>query len=112
MTKSTELEVSVTGKEYEVSKKTDVSNSDDQYVEWENPLISSESEEFGKWIADYYSSVIDYSLEWRGDPRVDANDTFYLEKKDGSTILIQAYENELEFNGRFSGRMKARQVVS
>ena len=112
VTKSTELEVSVTGKEYEVSKKTDVSNSDDQYVEWENPLISSESEEFGKWIADYYSSVIDYSLEWRGDPRVDANDTFYLEKKDGSTILIQAYENELEFNGRFSGRMKARQVVS
>lgn len=50
--------------------------------------------------------MIDYSLEWRGDPRVDANDAFYLEKKNGRTALIQAYENEIEFNGRFSGKLK------
>ena len=112
VTASADVTVTVSGKEYIVTQKTDIANTSEKYQEWENPLISEDSPELEKWIEDYYSSVIDYSLEWRGDPRVDANDAFYLEKKDGSTTLIQAYENELEFNGRFSGRMKARQVVS
>lgn len=110
VTASADVTVTVSGKEYVVTQKTDMANTSEKYQEWENPLISEDSPELEKWIEDYYSSVIDYSLEWRGDPRVDANDAFYLEKKNGRTALIQAYENEIEFNGRFSGKIKARQV--
>ena len=110
VTASADVTVTVSGKEYVVTQKTDIANTSEKYQEWENPLISEDSPELEKWIEDYYSSVIDYSLKWRGDPRVDANDAFYLEKKNGRTALIQAYENEIEFNGRFSGKIKARQV--
>lgn len=110
VTASADVTVTVSGKEYVVTQKTDIANTSEKYQEWENPLISEDSPELEKWIEDYYSSVIDYSLEWRGDPRVDANDAFYLEKKNGRTALIQVYENEIEFNGRFSGKIKARQV--
>ena len=88
VTASADVTVTVSGKEYVVTQKTDIANTSEKYQEWENPLISEDSPELEKWIEDYYSSVIDYSLEWRGDPRVDANDAFYLEKKNGRVLCF------------------------
>ena len=64
-----------------------------------------------EWLSTYYLGDVDYEIAWRGDPRVEANDLFYLELKDREKALIRSYQNELEFNGAWSGALKARKVV-
>lgn len=78
--------------------------------QWKNPLISTvlHATAMEEWLAEHYLSKIDYSFNYRGDPRIDANDLFYMELKDRETCMIRAYENTFKFNGAFSGSMKAR----
>lgn len=64
-----------------------------------------------EWLSSYYLGELEYQFDWRGDPRVDANDLFYLELKDGRKTTIRAYENSLSFNGAWSGNIKSRAVV-
>lgn len=80
---------------------------------WDNPLVSSlqHAKDLEEWLSSYYLGEVDYQFDWRGDPRVDANDLFYLELRSGKTQLIRAYENSLSYNGAWSGRMKSRAVV-
>ena len=82
-------------------------------VEWDNPLVSSEqhAKDLEEWLSSYYLGEVEYQFDWRGDPRTDANDLFYYELKDGSERTIRAYENQLTFNGTWSGKIKARAVV-
>ncbi len=81
-------------------------------LEWNNPLISTDAtaKEVADWLADYYTGRVDYQISWRGDPRVDANDLFYYERKDGTMSTIRAYESDFEFDGSFSGKLNARAV--
>lgn len=78
--------------------------------QWKNPLISTNelANDLEEWLAEYFLGDIEYSLNYRGDPRVDANDLFYLELKDRENCMIRGYENNFKFNGAFSGSMKAR----
>lgn len=84
-----------------------------QEITWRNPLISTteHARDLEEWLSTYYLGDVDYEISWRGDPRVEANDLFYLELKDREKALIRSYENELEFDGAWSGRMKARKVM-
>lgn len=112
----TEINFSVSGYEYVVDESyLKVNhNPNGEELEWNNPLISTEmhAKELEEWLASYYLGDVDYEISWRGDPRVEANDLFYLELKNGMTPLIRSYQNELEFNGAWSGIMKARKVVT
>lgn len=87
-------------------------NDDGEMKTWNNPLVSTVEHalELEKWIANYLLGDVEYDIDWRGDPAVDANDLFQLETKVGMKY-IRNYENTLSFNGAFSGRMKARKVV-
>ena len=75
-------------------------------------MISSldNATDIAKWLSSYYLGRVEYEIDWRGDPRVDANDLFYFELKDGTERMIRTYENSLTFNGTWSGKMKARAV--
>lgn len=113
--KKTELKFVVSGYEY-VSDKTNYivnHNPNGQEIAWENPLVSTSehARDLEEWIAGYYLGYVDYDINWRGDPRVEANDLFYLELKNREKALIRSYQNGLEFNGAWSGTMKARKVV-
>lgn len=81
--------------------------------EWKNPLISTtqQAKELEEWLASYYLGDVEYQVSWRGDPRVDANDLFYLELKNRDTALIRGYENTLKFGGAWEGTIKARKAV-
>ena len=81
--------------------------------EWKNPLISTIqlATDLEKWLSEYFLGDIEYQIKWRGDPRTDANDLFYLDLKDRDKTLIRAYQNELKFNGAWSGTLKARKAV-
>ena len=115
VTKTEKVKVKITGKEYILSteKYSKKHNENGADMEWDNPLVSSPShaQDLEEWLSSYYLGVVDYQFDWRGDPRTDANDLFYLGLKDGRKRLIRAYENDISFNGTWSGKIKARAVV-
>lgn len=114
-TAGTEIELVIQGYEYvaDESYYRVTHNPNGQEIEWSNPLISTDEQarDLEEWIATYYLGDVDYDISWRGDPRVEANDLFYLELKNREDALIRSYQNELSFNGAWSGSMKARKVV-
>ena len=114
-TVGTEIELVIQGYEYvaDESYYRVTHNPNGQEIEWSNPLISTDEQarDLEEWIATYYLGDVDYEISWRGDPRVEANDLFYLELKNREDALIRSYQNELIFNGAWSGSMKARKVV-
>ena len=61
-----------------------------------------------EWIAGYYRNNLQYEFKYRGDPRVDANDLFYLQRENLDTALIRAHEVQLTYKGSWEGKMKAR----
>ena len=114
-TVGTEIELVIEGYEYvaDESYYRVTHNPNGQEIEWGNPLISTDEQarDLEEWIATYYLGDVYYEISWRGDPRVEANDLFYLELKNREDALIRSYQNELTFNGSWSGSMKARKVV-
>lgn len=110
-----EIELVIEGYEYvaDESYYRATHNPNGQEIEWSNPLISTDEQarDLEEWIATHYLGDVDYDISWRGDPRVEANDLFYLELKNREDALIRSYQNELSFNGAWSGSMKARKVV-
>ena len=111
----TEYELVIEGYEYVADESyfRVTHNPNGQEVQWSNPLISTSehARDLEEWLATYYLGDVEYEITWRGDPRVEANDLFYLELKDREDALIRSYQNELNFNGAFSGGMKARKAV-
>ena len=79
---------------------------------WSNPLVSTEThaKDLEEWLSSYLLGDVDYNFNWRGDPRTDAYDLFFLERKNTGDAMIRSYENSLSFNGGWSGSMKARRV--
>lgn len=110
------ISVSVKGYEYiyDETYYRKQHNVNGQEIEWSNPLISTtnQAKDLEEWLASYYLGDVDYDISWRGDPRTEANDLFYLELKDREPTLIRSYENEISFNGSWSGSMKARKVAT
>lgn len=115
ITKTTDVKFIVSGYEYVENENNYIvnHNPNGQDISWGNPLISTieQAKDLEEWIASYYLGDIDYEFEWRGDPRVEANDLFYLDLKDRDNALIRCYKNEMEYNCSWSGKMKARKVA-
>lgn len=115
VTSNVKVKVKILGKEYVVkeSKYSVRHNNNGIEMQWNNPLISTNqhAKDLEEWISSFYAGEIEYEIPWRGDPRTDANDLFYMELKNGSERMIRTYENSLSFNGAWSGKMKARAVV-
>jgi hypothetical protein len=114
-TDDTIVKYTISGKEYSNEYFMVVVNHNDtgEVKEWRNPLIStvSHAKDLEEWLASYYLGDVVYQIPWRGDPRVDANDLFYLETKDRGNSLIRGYENTLNFDGGWSSTIKARKAV-
>ena len=110
------VEVSVSGREY-TTAKTKVSrqlNPTGGMETWENPLVSDavHAANIADWIGDYLKSDRHYDLQYRGEPRVEANDIAFLENKYVPDLHLRVYEHTLKFNGALSGTIKARRDIS
>lgn len=105
----------VTGFEYQVSESDYAVHHNEfgDVIDWKNPLISSDTlaSDVAEWLASYYMGDVDYKIKWRGDPRTDANDLFYLKLTDRDMTTIRTYQNDLTFDGSWKGNMKSRKVV-
>lgn len=105
------MSVDVDGKAYATTTGTYVETTGDSgdALEWTNALISTEEEakSLAEWLAYYYGSEIEYNITWRGDPRTEPIDKFMVLSQDGTKyIATYCYQNELVFNGAWSGTLK------
>lgn len=110
------VEVSISGREY-LTSQTKVSrqlNPTGSLETWENPLVSDliHAVDLSDWIGDYMKADREYDLQYRGEPRIDANDIVFLENKYVPDLLLRIYEHTLKFNGALSGTIKARRDMS
>lgn len=110
------VEVVITGKEYVVTQAR-VSrqlNTTGSLETWENPFVSDvvHAANLVDWIGDYMKSDREYDLQYRGEPRIDANDIAFLENKYVPDLLIRVTDHTLKFNGGLSGTIKARRDMS
>ena len=112
---SDDVKIAIKGYEYAVDDQivSVIHNTTGIEQSWSNPLISDaeHAKLVESWLADYYLGDVEYEFEWRGDPRIDADDLLYLQLKSGDIVNVRAYQNTLDFGGAWSGTMKCRKVV-
>jgi len=109
-------EVKVNGKEYLVKAYTMEKelNPSGKREKWKNPLISDTAlaTDVLDWVGNYLKADREYSLTYRGEPRLMANDLLYLENKYVDKLMLRVYDHTLNYNGALSGSIKARREVS
>lgn len=110
------VDITVTGNEYSVVQSTvnKVLNQTGRVEMWGNPLISdmSHASDLADWIGDYLLADREYEIQYRGDPRIDANDIAFLENKYVPDLQIRVHDHTLNFNGTLSGTIKARRDMA
>lgn len=108
------VQVIVNGKKFNQSNAYSVEEISNYGVEkdWSNPLISDKElcDKVCKWVADYYNPGIDYSIDYRGEPALDAGDTIYQENRDGEMVKTVAESVSMTFDGTISGTLETRRV--
>ena len=109
-------EVKVNGKEYLIKTYTMEKelNPSGKREKWKNPLISDTAlaTDVLDWVGDYLKADREYSLTYRGEPRLMANDLLYLENKYVDKLMLRVFDHTLNYNGALSGSIKARREVS
>lgn len=109
------VEVVLTGREYTTSqaKVRRQLNPTGSLETWENPLVSGmiHAADLADWIGNYMKADREYELQYRGEPRIDANDLAFLENRYIPDMLIRIYDHTLKFNGALSGSIKARRYM-
>lgn len=106
------VQVIVNGKKFNQSNAYSTAEISNYGVEkdWSNPLISDKElcDKVCKWLADYYNPGIDYSIDYRGEPALDAGDTIYQENRDGEMVKTVAESVSLTYDGTVSGTLETR----
>ena len=89
-------------------------NSTGQSVVFENQLISTQShaELVAKWMSNYYANNISYSVNYRGEPRLDASDIIYLDSELLNNLQVEIESLNLNFNGSLSGKLEMRRATN
>lgn len=112
----TEAELIITGRKYQKSNSDYLLqlHSAGKTEEWSNPLISSVNlaRDVGEWIGAYMKSDVEYSLSYRGDPRIEANDLCYLESPYVEGMEIRVHKCTLDYKQSLSGKIEGRRLVN
>ncbi|MBO5198064.1 MAG: hypothetical protein J6B85_06030 [Lachnospiraceae bacterium] len=109
-------EIAITGQEYTITEgiRTKELSPSGTVRSWKNPLISEDSHaaRLADWIGDYLSSDREYDISYRGEPRIDGNDSVYLENKYIPDMMVRVEDHTLNTSrGALSGSVKARRVI-
>lgn len=120
VTSDIEGEILVRGKEFVVADNVYEIDIHENGVEKnaKNPLVGNlmMAKVQGGWLKDFYDDDLEYSLTYRGDPALDADDLIYLENHFVAMNEIQIEEESLstsmgtDFTCRILGRRKFYQV--
>lgn len=88
-------------------------NTSGQNVRITNPLIDSEqlAEQVAEWLGFYYSNNVFYTLDYRGDPRLNASDLVYLESNVLNNLQAEIESHKLTFDGTLQGSLELRRAI-
>ena len=108
------FKLEVQGYRYKIVEKyaTVSLNARGKTVKWKNPLISNTTmaNELAACLADYYTAVIEYEYDTRGNPELDATDIVYQENEFHDGMRVNIYRHTVNFKQAFSGRVTARRI--
>lgn len=108
------FKLEVQGYRYKIVEKyaTVSINARGKTVKWKNPLISNTTmaNELAAWLADYYTTGIEYEYDTRGNPELDATDIVYQENEFHDGMRVNIYRHTVNFKQAFSGRVTARRI--
>lgn len=108
------FKLEVQGYRYKIVEKyaTVSLNARGKTVKWKNPLISNTTmaNELAAWLADYYTTGIEYEYDTRGNPELDATDIVYQENEFHDGMRVNIYRHTVNFKQAFSGRVIARRI--
>lgn len=87
-------------------------NNNGKTIKWANPLIcnSQLALELANWLKEYYSSLIEYDYNIRGNPELDVNDVIYQTNDFTENMRVNLYHYVLDFKQSFSGKVKTRRL--
>lgn len=80
---------------------------------WSNPLVSEAGHAalLAEWIGNYLNNNVEYSIDYRGDFRLDTGDITFLENRYIDKLQIAIGEHTLNYNGgALKGTVKARRA--
>lgn len=101
------VNITVKGYKYNVSTAYDVQTVNNRGTdkEWQNPIISNaeHSKQVATWLADYFSSGIEYELDYRGEPAIDCGDTIGQENKYDPDLKTIVEESQITLNAGLLG---------
>lgn len=101
------VNITVKGYKYNVSTAYDVQTVNNRGTdkEWQNPIISDaeHSKQVATWLSDYFSSGIEYELDYRGEPAIDCGDTIGQENKYDSNLKAVVEEAQITFDSGLLG---------
>lgn len=82
-------------------------------IEVENELIGSmeQAQTVAEWLANYYTNNVVYDAEYRGDPRLNANDIIHVQSEVLSSLQVAIETNDLTFNGAWHGNLTMRRAL-
>lgn len=83
-------------------------------ITFENPLIStmSHAENVAKWLANYYANNVSYSVDYRGEPRLEALDYIFMDSDILNNLQVEVESHTLNFNGALSGTLELRRAAN
>ena len=83
-------------------------------VTFENQLISTQkhAQMIAKWLGNYYMNNIAYSVDYRGDPRIETLDYIFLDSDVLNNLQVEVEALSLEFNGAIKGSLELKRAFN
>lgn len=80
---------------------------------YENQLIHTEemAEDVAYWLGNYYKNMLDYDVDYRGEPKLEAGDYIRVESDYNDALITQIERAELDFSGAYSGNLTLRRAI-
>lgn len=114
-TSSRAAEVNVKAYEFNVTQKEVVNEVHEIGVDKvsKNVIIDNEERALGEayWLGDHFDNDIDYTITYRGEPALDADDQIYTENKYVEKNMVRVVSNQIDTStGMMNCRLKARRT--
>lgn len=78
-----------------------------------NPLIhtTAHAQLVAEWLSNYYVNNVSYSVNYRGEPRIQAGDVIHMQSDYKNNLQVEVQTNKLTFNGAWKGDLELRRAL-
>lgn len=83
-------------------------------IVFENQLIGTHehAQMIAEWLGNHYKNNTTYSVDYRGEPRLNASDIIFMESETVNNLQCEIEKLKLSFNGSFKGSLELRKALN